>query len=417
MSHSSVLVAATVLERIASAVVLSIADRLLPLFDASPRRVALSPWFAPLMRWDAFHFHAIAWHGYTSENQWAFFPGTPFLIRLLRFGSSDGITQLLWPIALLVVACDTTRTLYTLSLHHFPSSPTLATLVSLLSLLPSSPATLHFAPCSEPFFTYLSYKGMLYAAKECWILATICFTLATTFRSNGILLSGYIIWSLVIQPFLDRKKTSALKIMYALFLTVVVTLPFAYHNYSAYSLFCSSSSPTHRPGWCDNFPPSIYTHVQSKYWNVGFLRYWTLSQIPNFLISAPPLALLLVFSWYHLVQGFLPLLRLKLLAPPAPDQQSKAQPNPSPFLTPTITPHVIHTVFLCVTLIFFSHTQIVLRLAAALPTLYWGAAWLFLEHAGSSTGKQWRWGRLWVGWSVIWGLISLGLWAAFLPPA
>ncbi|KAG6892975.1 hypothetical protein C0992_011694, partial [Termitomyces sp. T32_za158] len=52
---------------------------------------------------------------------------------------------------------------------------------------------------------------------------------------------------------------------------------------------------------------------------------------------------------------------------------------------------------------------IVLRLAAALPTLYWAAAWLFVSAN--------PWAKVWIWWSVLWGTISLGLWTAFLPPA
>ncbi|KNZ79306.1 hypothetical protein J132_10743 [Termitomyces sp. J132] len=64
---------------------------------------------------------------------------------------------------------------------------------------------------------------------------------------------------------------------------------------------------------------------------------------------------------------------------------------------------------MCITLIFFSHTQIVLRLAAAIPAFYWAVGWLFVRRS--------PWAKIWIWWSVLWGLISLGLWTAFLPPA
>jgi phosphatidylinositol glycan class V len=41
--------------------------------------------------------------------------------------------------------------------------------------------------------------------------------------------------------------------------------------------------------WCDKFMPFSYTDVQSKYWNVGFLKYWQLRQIPNFILATPVL--------------------------------------------------------------------------------------------------------------------------------
>ena len=129
--------------------------------------------------------------------------------------------------ALAAFLCDvgSTTTLYNLTLHHL-GSPNLALITSVLSLLPSSPATLRFAAYSEPFFTYLSYKGklplpillisndnnglirdkgMLSCARSQWFYASVYFALAGTFRATGVLLGGFILWGLIIDPFLHRK--------------------------------------------------------------------------------------------------------------------------------------------------------------------------------------------------------------------
>ncbi|KAG5646289.1 hypothetical protein DXG03_003886 [Asterophora parasitica] len=257
---------------------------------------------------------------------------------------------------------------------------------------------------------------MLFAARQSWLLATLCFTLAAAFRSNGIVLAGYLVWGLVAHPFLTHRNISLPKSLYALLLSTCVFLPFLYHNYTAYLLFCFPPHSTPTPQWCTHTPPSIYTHVQSTYWNVGFLRYWSPSQIPNFILGAPPLALLIAFSVSRLViiaPGVLASLRGSPQASVVPDAHA---------LAPTsILPHILHTLFMCTTLLFFSHTQIVLRLAAALPTLYWGAAWLLVRDldAGNhrKTSHGWPWGKIWVWWSALWGTASLALWAAFLPPA
>jgi phosphatidylinositol glycan class V len=185
-------------------------------------------------------------------------------------------------------------------------------------------------------------------------------------------------------------------------------MPFIYHDFSAYLAFCTPSERP--PAWCSNFPPSIYTHVQSKYWNVGFLRYWTLQQLPNFIIAAPPLLLLFTFSTYHFAQGFIPRLivthgnRKSISCPPQIISR-----GPFPFLSHTITPHVFHSIILSTAILLASHVQIILRLAASMPLTYWAAAWLLHEYP--------RCGRWWVGWSVVWGAASVVLWGAFLPPA
>ncbi len=179
----------------------------------------------------------------------------------------------------------------------------------------------------------------------------------------------------------------------SIFLTALVISPFVAHQAAAYFVFCSGRSSTY-PEWCSNLPPSIYTHVQSTYWNVGFLRYWTLSQLPNFLIASPPLVIISVFALDHFRSLLSEFQRINGKI----DHQNLF-----------LTPHAIHATVFSFILLFASHTQIVLRLAASMPFTYWAAAWLYMKYP--------TYGTLWVAWSVIWGLISGIFWATFLPPA
>lgn len=168
-----------------------------------------------------------------------------------------------------------------------------------------------------------------------------------------------------------------------------------YHQYSGYRIFCRETNTP--ASWCSNFPPSIYTYAQSQYWNVGLLRYWTPQQIPNFLLAAPVLVLLSYYSTQS-VRSFTNRLFYR------------TQPRkPSPFEPLSLAPHGIHAFVFTSILLFASHTQIILRFAASIPFTYWSAARLLVEHP--------RLGKWWVGWSVVWGAVSLILWSAFLPPA
>ncbi|RPD56805.1 mannosyltransferase [Lentinus tigrinus ALCF2SS1-7] len=409
----------------------------LPLFDSSPRVLLPPPGdgrfslrhalASAILRWDAFHFAAIAKEGYAYENQWAFFPGAPFVMRtagklvnavLSLFGASSSASEweevLLGGLSAAVLSVLSTLRLYELSVVHLGSSDA-AFLAALLSLLPSSPVTLRLAGYSEPFFTYLSYTGMLFCARNQWLLATGSFALACTFRSNGIFLSGFILWGILVEPILERRKVSLWRALYAVALSALTLSPFLYHQYTAYRVFCtepSESAPA--PSWCNAVPPSVYTYVQAKYWNGGFMRYWTVAQIPNFVIAAPPLALLFVYTARYLRAAFFPRLRELVLESrqSRKDIEGSDTPclrTPSPFLHPSLAPHAIHALIMSLLLLFASHTQIVLRQAAAMPAVYWAAAWLLVEHP--------RAGRWWVGWSVVWGAVSCVLWAAFLPPA
>lgn len=394
--HQSLLLRLAVLSRAVTFLLLQLTVRL-PLFDASPLLVSAG---RPFLRWDTFHFLHVAEQGYAYEHEWAFFPGVPIvmhamasLVRLVH--TSEHRSDLLLGGVAAAVTCDTTRTLYALSLHHL-QSPQLAFLASLLSLLPSSPVTLQYAPYSEPFFTYFSYKGMLSCAREQWILAALFFAIAGSLRSNGIFLSGFLLWGMVIQPYLQSGKMASGRLAASVGLTALVTSPFIYHHYAAFAAFCTTPVP--HPDWCDHIPPSIYTHVQSKYWNVGFFRYWAISQIPNFLIAAPPLLGLCAFSAHYLTRN----LRSRLC-------EASSDEDNDPFLRSSITPHILHATLLCVILLFASHTQIVLRLAASMPATYWAAVWLMFAHP--------VWGFSWVFWSFLWGLIAIILWGVFLPPA
>jgi phosphatidylinositol glycan class V len=134
----------------------------LPLFDSSPTLALSANWSLPLLRWDAFHFLHLAHtrNQYIYEYEWAFFPGTSAVMRhIASLVIKPGSHHFLLAGTLAAAACDSTLTLYDLTMRHF-HSPDFAFLVSLLSLLPSSPATLRFACYSEPFFTLWSYKGM-----------------------------------------------------------------------------------------------------------------------------------------------------------------------------------------------------------------------------------------------------------------
>ena len=166
--HIRLLDSLTVLSRVSVAALLYLTSSYLPLFDASPHIVlapssTLPSFSSSLLRWDAFHFTAIAKAGYSREHHWAFFPGVP---SLLRFAASlslpvDGPAAGLAGVALIhtVIAIPTTRAIYHLTLTHF-RSPSFAFLSALLSLLPASPVTLYFAPYAEPIFTFLSYAGV-----------------------------------------------------------------------------------------------------------------------------------------------------------------------------------------------------------------------------------------------------------------
>ena len=184
----------------------------------------------------------------------------------------------------------------------------------------------------------------------------------------------------------------------AVLLTTAVFAPFIYHNYIAYTVFCKSATDV-VPSWCTNALPCIYTYSQSRYWNVGFLRYWSFSQIPNFIVAAPLFFLIADFvtayAQYHILFSS--------------KNRIATDRAPIAFYNISLLPHLIHSVILFCILLLTAHTQIILRLAPSMPIVFWAAARLIVGRA--TLGQQW------VTWCTVWGIASIILWASFLPPA
>ena len=174
---------------------------------------------------------------------------------------------------------------------------------------------------------------------------------------------------------------------------MVVVAPFAAFQIYAYLARCPG-----RP-WCEARLPLAYSFVQSQYWyatsfrtfpwltyrNVGFLSYWTPAQIPNILLALPILATASHGSYTYFT-------------------------HPS---DPRLTPLYLHHVGMTVLLLLSSHTQIVLRVCSGDAVLWWSVARLVFEDDGRVT----RVGRWWIGWVVVWGAVSIVLWAGHYPPA
>ncbi|KAK9895103.1 glycosyltransferase family 76 protein, partial [Cystobasidium minutum MCA 4210] len=365
-------------------------------------------------QWDTIHFLAIARHGYADEQKFAFLPGAPGLLavaeRLPRWmGISDGEYSAAGAVLLVssiatCLSCFTPVMLYRLSIH-LVHSKAFARTTAILYIISPAPA-IFSVPYTEPFYAFFAFSGMLYLVKspKQYFRGTICFTIAAVFRANGILNIGFVAWSL-----LWHAKPSKLfkNLLYFGLLSALIAAPFAAHQVYAYKTFCNIHSDRRRP-WCERSLPLVYSYVQEHYWNVGFLRYWTLQQLPNFLLAAPVLAISLRASykyysttWPDCFYSSLPLI----------DANSDRQPATieHTFFNIELLPFVhLHTI-LTFLLIFASHVQIALRQACTNPVIYWYAAYLV-----ESRSKSARW---WTGYCIVWGAVSIVLWTAFYPPA
>lgn len=122
--------------------------------------------------------------------------------------------------------------------------------------------------------------------------------------------------------------------------------------------------------------------------NIGFLNYWTPAQIPNIAIASPVLAVSL-FGTFRFFTSRTALSR-------------------------RLAPMMLHHASMTFLLLFGSHTQIALRVISTDPVFWWILADISFEKGRSGMNRV---GRAWLWWAVIWGAISIVLWAGHYPPA
>lgn len=128
--------------------------------------------------------------------------------------------------------------------------------------------------------------------------------------------------------------------------------------------------------------------------NIGFLRYWTVSNIPLFLLATPMLVVL--------IRSGLEQLRSRRF--PVADR-----PSESARLLALLQSAAVAQVLLAVLAATTYHVQIITRISSGYPLWYWWLAASLIR--GEKTG-----GRV-VMFMVIYAAIQGALFASFLPPA
>ncbi|XP_062364970.1 GPI mannosyltransferase 2 isoform X2 [Cinclus cinclus] len=131
------------------------------------------------------------------------------------------------------------------------------------------------------------------------------------------------------------------------------------------------------PPWCSQRFPVVYSYIQDTYWNVGFLRYFELRQIPNFLLALPVTLLGLWASWAYVSTNPWHCLTLGLERSKS-EERGKASDG---FCGPAAFVYVVHGTALLVFGFSCMHVQVLTRfLGSSSPILYWFSAHLLQEH-------------------------------------
>ncbi|PVH89899.1 glycosyltransferase family 76 protein [Cadophora sp. DSE1049] len=376
-----------------------------------------------LTRWDGIYFVKTSRRGYLFEQEWAFGWGFTRVIALCsQVLRRSGLTNYVGLEGLVAICiAHLSHLLSVLALFgltralFFNYSVTFAFkaasfhIISPAGLFLSSPyaesscALLSFTGCLL-FTRSIVHKGPNTASHDLLVLLSgICFGTATTFRSNGIL-NGLLLLEEAFRALFALKDGLQFSTFRRLLATglggLIVGAGFLIPQYIAYSEYCGGADTDMRP-WCQRSIPSIYTFVQDYYWNCGFLRYWTVSNLPLFLLAAP--------MFFILTRSGLWALGFNLS--PRQDQSGKGQRIGEGRAAQQVLRNLAITqLSLVVLTLSTAHVQIITRISSAFPV------WLWYGAMASQDGKTKLVGGF-VRFMVIYALVQGGLYASFLPPA
>lgn len=291
-----------------------------------------------------------------------------------------------------------------------------------------SPANPFFlALYTESTFALTSFAGIycaLYGTggplqRVSWtMLSALLFALSTTIRSNGMILVGFLIYMAVARAWSALRRRQYIQTFGELVLggvsAVVAIVPLLLYLYSSYERYCTNG--VSRP-WCDATVPNIYSFVQNFYWNVGFLNYYRIHQIPNFLLAAPVI-ILSISAIYTFVKSDWPntwTLGLNSTAARVEGIRNRSSASPSSLLSGFYNPenfvHLAHLFALLISALPFIHIQVITRfLLSQCPILY-----CYLAEVISASSTPLRAKQALLLYIVVFNVLGMILFANFLP--
>ncbi|XVE78778.1 hypothetical protein DITRI_Ditri14bG0005300 [Diplodiscus trichospermus] len=370
--------------------------------------------------WDSVYFVQIAECGYEYEQSYAFLP--------------------LLPACIFILSCSVFAPLVSLIGYR-----------AVLALSGYVVCNVAFIFAAVYFYrlSVIILKDPNTALRACVLF---CFNPASIFYSsisNGFLNAGYCGFQTMHQAydavFIKKRAFLALQILIGGALRCFcIFVPFiTFQAYGYYNICLGRSSGEMRP-WCKARIPLLYNYIQSHYWGVGFLTYFELKQLPNFLLASPILSLAVCSIIYYVKAR--PEIVLSLGFRASVEEKSsmavifsfeKSHSSNSPqisekysskrhgitsenkmaenhnlrwrkklshggdpaeyrivdgsleklgYTSASTLPFILHLSFMVATAIFFMHVQVATRFLSASPSLYWFASSIM---ASSSVSKRW----------------------------
>lgn len=251
------------------------------------------------------------------------------------------------------------------------------------------------------------------------LAASLAFAAATSIRSNGAILAAFVLYMAGVHAIAALKKrkivVALFELVSALGCSIISCMPLVIYLHSAYERYCLGDFPRE---WCFDTVPNLYSFVQSHYWNVGFLNYYRVHQIPNFLLAAPIITLSFAAVWTFLRSDWANTMQLGILATVSRVESASivASQPPTPkmslgFFNPENLVHIAHLVALLVSALPVIHIQVLTRfLLSQCPILY-----CYIAHVLSSTSTPLPAKRLLLTYMVVFNVLGTVLFINFLP--
>ncbi|GBB99100.1 hypothetical protein RclHR1_03410013 [Rhizophagus clarus] len=377
--------------------------------------------FRVFLRWDAFYFTHIGEEGYIYEQEHAFFPLLPLLARgltnsvFLPLGYFLTYRQIILLSGVLITNVSfilASINLYKLTLLIFNNKEKCekyALVTSIFYIL--TPSCMFMSTMyTESLFAFLSFFGMrLFYEGNVWIAAFI-WGLSSFTRSNGIVYVGFYVYEFLIK---DMNRINIMEIFLRLIKTTILSLIvlFGFLTFESYGYYeyCILNEPR---SWCNDKIPVLYSFVQKFYWNVGFLTYYEIKQIPNFLLASP----MIILSSYGIYEySKIDFKRIFTLGLQQEQQQIEIK-------TPYYTHKLLPFIYLWAVLLLYSitsiHIQVITRFFSSQPTVYWFVAHLFMRSISKEANKLDKiLGYGVMVYFVLYGGSGIILFANFFPPA
>ncbi|RUS28969.1 GPI mannosyltransferase 2 [Jimgerdemannia flammicorona] len=406
----------------------SASDTILPPLSSFPLvNYFARPALAVILRWDAFYFLHIAEEGYVYEQEHAFFPLVPALARV--------VARIVWLLsdryAILIAGALIANisfvlaagALYRLTYAIYPTQPRLAFLTAVAYIITPS-GMFMTAFYTESPFALLTFWGMYEWARGRNWQAAVAWGMAGFVRSNAVVYIGFFVWDGTVMWFKDRRLYGFQSMISHLFTTICCSLMvlcgFVGFQWYGYQEYCVDFTPV-RP-WCNATAPLLYNWstcchgkgkpyalltTQTPYRNNGFLRYYEIKQIPNFLFAAPMIGLSFVGIYSYARHDWRRFLTLGL-------RSCLNSTTTSPYHT---NARLLPFVYLWLVLVLYCvtnmHVQVITRFFSSVPGVYW-----FVAEVWSGAQEKHGWAdKVMTRYFVLYAMVGVILFANFFPPA